>query len=51
LPPAVVYGLPTTSYSPVSSVSRSPTLSCIGKTRSVVDVSVWPPSNSVAVSP
>ena len=33
-PPAVVYGRAITSYAPVSSVSRSPLRSCIGKTRS-----------------
>src|SRR5882724_6608166 len=33
LPPAVVYGRPMTSYSPVSSVSRSPICSCIGSRR------------------
>src|SRR5712671_6037732 len=31
-PPAVLYGRPTTSHSPVSSAKRSPTSSCIGRT-------------------
>src|SRR5437899_10906124 len=33
-PPAVVHGRAITSYAPVSSVTRSPLRSCIGKTRS-----------------
>jgi hypothetical protein len=37
LPPTVPYGRPTISHSPVSSVKRSPALSCIGSTDSAGD--------------
>jgi hypothetical protein len=35
LPPAVVYGRPITSHSPVSFEMRSPIRSCIGRRRIV----------------